>query len=255
MARDNGTTTRALAIVDGYGSVPALSQNVAEEMQGLQFTFDRVRIPAGGGLVFELPGEDDDGPQSVKEIVGVIADHHAARSYWREAFSGQGRPPDCASVDGITGSAIEESGLEWAGAHRECATCPMNRWGSDDKGRGKACKELHRLYILQEGQAFPLLLTLPPTSLKSLSNYLGNRILAQGLRSYQVVTRIALRRAQNTNGIAYSQAVFSAVGRLGQEAAARMAAYARSLQAITRSLPATADDYDTGDREAAEEVV
>src|SRR5579875_3875470 len=256
MAKQNdGTTTKALAVVDGYTTLPALSREVQEEMQGLALTFDRVRIPAGGGLTFEVPGEDEDEPESVKEIIGVIVDHHAARSYWRESFSGQGRPPDCSSVDGITGTAIEESGLEWAGSTNACDRCPMNQWGSDERGRGKACKELHRIYILRDGEPFPMLLTIPPTSLKNLSAYIAKRILAQGLRSYQVVTRISLRRAQNAGGIAYSQAVFSAVGRLSAEASERMAAYARAIQQVTRSLPPTADDYPAGEQERETEEV
>ena len=40
-----------------------LAQAIAEEMDGLgPLPFDRVKIPSGGGLAFEIPGEDDDEP-------------------------------------------------------------------------------------------------------------------------------------------------------------------------------------------------
>ena len=44
---------------------------------------DRVKIPSGGGLAFELPGEDDENPESATEIVGVILDHHPSLSWLR----------------------------------------------------------------------------------------------------------------------------------------------------------------------------
>ena len=47
-----------------------LAQAVAEEMDGLgSLPFDRVKIPSGGGLAFEVPGEDDENPESATEIV------------------------------------------------------------------------------------------------------------------------------------------------------------------------------------------
>mgnify|MGYP001041589053 CR=1 FL=1 len=42
-----------------------LAQAIAEEMDGLgALPFDRVKIPSGGGLAFEIPGEDDENPES-----------------------------------------------------------------------------------------------------------------------------------------------------------------------------------------------
>ena len=234
---------KAVAVIKDF-PLPVLSKDVQEEMAGLSIEFDMVRIPAGGGLAFEVPDPEGE-PESVKDIVGVIVDHHPARTYWKDAFGGQGRPPDCASLDGDTGTAGADSELAWAGSSRACEGCPMNQWGSDERGRGKACKELHRLYVLQQGDAFPLLLTLPPTSLKNLSGYLGKRVLAQGMRSYGVLTRVALKRATNSGGINYSQATFALAGRLDPAATDGMAAYSKSLQKVTRQLPPDAADYET----------
>ena len=37
------------------------AEAIAEEMDGLgQIPYDRVKIPSGGGLVFMVPGEDED---------------------------------------------------------------------------------------------------------------------------------------------------------------------------------------------------
>ena len=62
-----------------------LAEAIAEEMDGLgTVPFDRVKIPSGGGLAFELPGEDEDDTESATELVGVILYHHPVNAYWKE---------------------------------------------------------------------------------------------------------------------------------------------------------------------------
>ena len=190
-----------------------LAQGIAEEMDGLgQIPFDRVKIPSGGGLAFEVPGEDEDNPESASELVGVILHHHPVNAYWAEAFSGANESPDCSSIDGKQGVERE------TGEIKDCASCPFNQFGSD--GQGKACKNIHRIYLLREGNPIPIILSLPPTSIKSMRDYIGKRILVKGLRSYQVITKITLKKEKNAAGIAYSKAVFSFVDKLTESQAA-----------------------------------
>src|SRR5690606_12876447 len=240
----NGTTT-ALAVIENFQ--PAVLDQAAfmEELEGLEVTFDRVKIPSGGGLAFEVPVDDDE-TDTVKEIVGVVVDHHRVNAYWPNIYSGQGQPPACSSMDGKIGVAPPESEVEWAGGQQSCATCPFNQWGSDEGGTGgKACKNMVRLYILREGEAFPLMLTLPPTSIRNWSNYLAKRVLARGLRPHQVVTRIGLKKEQSRGGITYSQATFKLAGLLPEDVQQRMATYAQGIKSVTRGLGITGEDYDT----------
>lgn len=202
-----------LAVMDNF-DLQVIGENLAEavteEMDGLgTLPFDHVKIPSGGGLAFEIPGEDENSPESVTEITGVILDHYPVNAYWADKFEGGNQPPDCSSYDGKQGLERE------TGKARDCATCPYNQFGSD--GRGKACKNIHRIFILREGNPVPLMLSLPPTSLKYLRNYIAKRVLFKGLRSWQVVTKITLRKEKSAAGIAYSHAVFSLVGKLSQE--------------------------------------
>ena len=52
MATKNETTATALAVIENF-SLPVLSDGIgaamAEEMEGLQLSFPRVKIPSGGG--------------------------------------------------------------------------------------------------------------------------------------------------------------------------------------------------------------
>ena len=242
MTTPNANNTTALAVVEGFKPAVLDQSAFLEELEGLGVTFDRVKIPSGGGLAFEIPLDDDE-VDTVKEIVGVIVDHHRVNAYWPAAFSGQGQPPACSSMDGKTGAAPPDSEVAWAGREQSCATCPLNQWGSDENGSGKACKNMVRLYILREGEAFPLMLTLPPTSIRNWANYLAKRVLGRGLRPHQVVTKIGLKREQSRGGIAYSQATFKLVGVLPEDVQQRMAAYSQSIKRVTRGISITEDDY------------
>lgn len=215
--------------------VPVMDNNIAqamgEEMEGLPMTFTRVKIPTGGGLAFEIPGDDADNPEMAKEIIGVIVVHHPINAYWSDKYSGGNNPPDCSSMDGKVGVGTPGG---------NCKTCPYNQFGSD--GAGKACKNMHRIYILRSGEAFPLLLTLPPTSIKNFGDYVLKRVIFKGYRTYEVITKITLKRAQNSTGISYSQAQFSLVAPLGTEEKEFMRRYSENIKAITRQL--VVDEYE-----------
>lgn len=213
-----------------------LMKGICTELEGLQVSLDKCKIPAGGGLAFEVPGDDPDSPDSVKEIVGVIIDHYPLNSYWTEKYTGQNVAPNCFSTDSHTGIGTPGG---------ECARCPYNKFGSGEDGQSKACKNSHRLYILRSGELYPLVLTVPPTSLKPLSDYLAKRIVTKGLRSYGVVTKLTLKKATNSTGISYSQVQFALVEKLTAEQAETMKAYGESLKSITRNIDFTDSDDET----------
>ena len=216
-----------------------LAEAVAEEMDGLgALSFDRVKIPAGGGIAFELPGEDEDNPESSPAIVGVILDHHPVNAYWAEKFSGGNAQPDCSSFDGKKGALRE------TGEIRDCASCPYNQFGSD--GRGKACKNVHRLYILREGNPVPIILALPPSSLKSLRDYIGKKILLKGLRCFQAITKITLKKEVNADNITYSRAVFAFQDALTPEQQQQIEGMRAMVKATRQQVDIVDDDYTAG---------
>ena len=81
----------------------ALSEVMAEDCQGLEFSFDRVKLPAGGGTTFEIPSAENEEGEMVKAIMGVIVYNHPAYAYYRSKYAGGNNPPDCGSFDGRTG--------------------------------------------------------------------------------------------------------------------------------------------------------
>ena len=175
----------------------AEAMDLQEEMQGLNVTFDRIKVPSGGGLAFEVPGENPDEPDLQKEFSAVILYHHPILSYYKEKYTGGSEAPDCSSMDGINGVDRESGEL------KSCKDCPLNQFGTGENG-GKACKTKRRIFILRAGEAFPTLLTLPTASISDYSKYIM-RLLSKGKKSNQVVTKFGLKKDSNKTGITFSK--------------------------------------------------
>ena len=71
-----------------------MNETMAEELEGLEGGFDRVKIPAGGATMFELPGDEADEPETVKEFSAVILYHHPVLQYYKEKYTGGSNPPE-----------------------------------------------------------------------------------------------------------------------------------------------------------------
>lgn len=155
----------------------------------------RVTVPAGGGVAWEVPTPD--GWDSIKALSGIVIHQQSMRAYWAQGLeeSGGGSPPDCRSDDGITGEGTPGG---------DCATCPLNQFGSDKDERGKACKEVKVLFLLREGELLPTMVRIPPSSLKAWKNYMLG-LANQRQRYHTVETTLTLEKVQNQGNITYAQ--------------------------------------------------
>ena len=216
-----------------YGAHSAnLAQMLAEEMDGLTLSFDRIKIPAGGGLAYEVPSDNPDSPDMVKEFKAVILYHHPVHALYREKYTGGNTPPDCSSINGHTGIDAE------TGEIKDCKDCPNNKFGSGENG-AKACKQKRRIYILRAGETLPIILSLPTGSLADFSKYI-TRLLSKGKTSSSVVTKFSLKKAQNAGGISYSQAVLSVDRNLTAEESIVIGRLTEQVKAIAQRIPEAA---------------
>lgn len=235
-----------LAVSEGFTALAnqeVLNEALADDCQGLEFTFDRVKLPTGGGTAFEIPSTDGEDSEMAKDITGVIVYNHPAYAYYRDKYNGGSNPPDCGSFDGVTGIGTPGG---------SCAGCPYNKFGSGD-GQSKLCKNKRMLYILREGELFPISLSLPTGSLKSFTNYVKSQ-LSRGRKLNQVVTKITLKKATNASEIAYSQAVFGFVRMLTAEERSAVASVTETTRNYAANLtPASLiDDEPMVDPETGE---
>ena len=223
MSNLNNTTTmepvnfQLPAVVD----TTFTSEDLADDMEGLQMSFQRIKIPSGGNLVFEIPTDDPDNPNYEKTVEGVLIHHHDANAYWPEGSEyDENTAPLCSSVDGKQGIG-EPGGL--------CATCALNLYGSAPEGRGKACKNMRMLYLLQSGESIPIQISLPPTSLKPFKTFINQAFLLRRRPSYSSVIQIGLRK-ENNGGNDYSVATFRLVSNFEGEQLAQIRSYAESFK-------------------------
>ncbi len=195
-----------------------------EELSGLDNEFERIKIPAGGSTIFELPSGNPDEPDTVKEFSAVILYHHPMYIFYSSKYSGSSNPPDCLSVDGITG--IGNPG-------RNCINCPKNKFGSGENG-SKACKNKHQIYLLRENEIFPMVLSLPTSSNREFSRYI-KRLLSRGKKSDSVVTKFSLKKAVNKTGISYSQVQFGLGRELTSEETQLIKNYSEQVKSYAQS--------------------
>lgn len=243
-AETKGPTTQLPAVLGNYkvATMPAeklvavIQANVAGGIS--PFDLMRLKVPAGGGIAWTVPSLS--GPaESEKIIEGVIVAWSDQRAYWKQEFSGAGTPPDCASRDNITG--VGEPG-------GRCRTCALAQFGSAPKKanaksdpRGQACKQMRLLFIIRPGDLLPIIVAVPPTSLKNVRDYFLN-LAREGVPYYQCTTRLGLASDKNADGIAYSLVEPRLGQQLSDEEAARIKLFSDSLQSVFATVDLTAED-------------
>ena len=194
-------------IVETYGY---FVKQRAEDPE-LKIPIYKVRIPSGAGKMFEIITGDDDFYANVPKFKGVVASFHNCNALFPEGDV-MNQPPVCSSVDGYEGIELA------TGEVKNCSECQHNQWGSSPKGgRGKACKNMRRLFILAEGSDMPVILTLPPTSIAGWDTYKSAVLGVQRYSPQEIVTEFSLDTNTNMQGIKYSVVKFKAVGVIGNE--------------------------------------
>lgn len=201
------------------------ASTISKEMDGLNAFFERIKMPSGDTTLFQIPSEDPENPEFEKEFSAVILHHHPIRAYFKEKFTGASIPPDCGSLDGVIGNG-NPSG--------ECKNCVFNEFGTGENG-SKACKARQRLYLLLEGDLFPVILSLPTGSLRELGRYIM-RLISKGIKSNEVVTKFSLVKATNKGGITYAKAVFKMERKLTSDELPLIAKLSEQIRGLSSNV-------------------
>lgn len=221
--------TRNAALLGGVGSggFPVMS------IKGKVFTLvkDKERT------VLMRP-DDDDTPASAIEVVILAANAHLSKVYYADGYEeGAASKPNCMSNDGLKPDASVESPVA-----KTCAVCANNVWGGGRGGKGKACQDSRRLAIASPAKLDePMLLRVPPDSLKNLALYAKEHLDPRGLSFDQVLTKLKFDK-----DVATPKLVFTPVGVLPQAMQDEVQSLAKSelvLQIIgSVALPHLDDD-------------
>jgi hypothetical protein len=137
--------------------------------------------------------KDPESPATSIDVVLLKANKGTSKVFYLKGYDpkdSEGAKPDCYSADGITPAADAQNPQA-----KKCATCAHNQWGSrvTEKGasKGKACSDTVRMAVAAAGQVNdPMLLRVPPASIKALGEY-GQMLAKRGVGYSMVVTKVA----------------------------------------------------------------
>ena len=207
----------------------AFATNIAS---GSITEFDLPRIkPVNGEALWKIPTLE--GHQTAQSIEGVIVFARDTRAYY-PGKEIKNQPPDCSSIDGITG--VAKAGVNLGG---DCKTCPMAQWDSAQDSGAQACKQSKQLFMLRGNSMFLEVVSLPPTSLKAVRQFFL-KLVTQGIQYHQCIVRIDLVEAKNAQQQTYGKADLKFVRRLSADEAARAADFRALAESIAARVDVTA---------------
>lgn len=225
------------------------------------FELDVIRVPAGGMTAWTIP-DIIEGERIAKTIEGIPVLQRSIRSYWRLGFderagAGVGKqPPDCKSDDGIWGvgrpdghpdlvennaeiaqtfayETYDTEGNQLSGPKAPtkyaCEACPLAQFGSGKEGRGQACRQNRLIFLLTPDSALPMVIKVPPSSLKLVQGFLL-KLSGRAIKPWGAVLSFALRKTSGSANIEYSEIVPAFVAKLDPAALQQIEAVAKALR-------------------------
>ena len=247
-AKNELATMESFKIVTGMEAMDEeLRAELEDELDDLDddggIDAKHIKIPSGGGKAFEVETDDPDDPEVMKEVTGVIIFTHRMNAYWAQKFGEAGedgninKSPDCSSMDGKQGVNRD------TGVITTCDNCPYNQFGTDSNGKGKACKNMRRLYIMMDGRPDIYLLTVPPTSIKDINKALKKIMGQQHIPYSRMIVTFKLAVTENGDGIKFSKVTLDKTGLLPEELYKKTAELRKAMKQSYEGVAITADDY------------
>jgi hypothetical protein len=199
----------------------------------------RIKVPSGDSKAFTI-GEDP-----AKTFKGVIILHQPRRNFWEKSMEEGGgqQAPDCYSRDAIHGKGLYGKGSEHNPSGL-CDGCPMNQWLEDEEGKRlpPPCKPQEAVLVLMEDKPFPVLLTVPRTSLKPFQEYWKRHLFMGSLRSFaQVVTEFNLVQDKSDSGVVFNRIGFKDLDDLGTEVKMVMLSLGEQYRTVLVNLDTSQD--------------
>lgn len=191
-------------------------------------------VGAAGAFQNEATGE------IVQKLQVKVPFFHSARVLFPAQSEGESAPPLCSSHDGKIGRYQDENGII---CYRKCNTCPFDQFGTDPNGgKGKACKTLRRLYILEGDSTVPAILNLPPSSHKPWDKFVSAvKFRGQLVSSYLIELSLEVKR---NGAMTWSQLTSPKIVReLSPLEKVQVLKIGKELEAKHRAVSVQIDDY------------
>lgn len=202
----------------------------------------RVPTPAGGAKVWSWTDVGNN-EQSAKSIDGILVYYGARGILWGSEDPISGVQPVLISYDLMTARMVNEDigdldkdvleSCRIGDRLYDWQRLPYNKYGSASNGRGRRCKESRVLAILREDEAWPLMVTAGPGSLKTVTPFVSRLSVAH----FRAEVSLTLQKVENAGGQTYSQIVPKLIGTISKEEGAIVKArYTDPLSRIAEEI-------------------
>ena len=178
----------------------------------------------------------------VNELTGILVLQNPQRVFWTDPEP-KNNAPECMSMDGkkpIPGGLYAPGGARADdNPTGTCRNCPMAQWGSDLKGRaGQACKERKLLFLLTEGAMLPVVVTVPPASLKAFKEWAVG-LMTDMVGYWGVEVGLSLVEAQSKDGQKYAELKLRVIRTLSDAETEASKQYKEMVKEWVANTPAT----------------
>ena len=194
-------------------SIVRWDEELAKEAQ----TAAAMEANTGGGKFLSVKGgvmQWNDSPVPGNKMAAIIVDHIFENVMYTEEYDADSpSAPACFAFGRDEKSMGPHQVVVDAGTAQEgpCSSCPMNVFGSADKGKGKACRNTRRLALIPAGQFGPgdkfkliddpeyyeksdvAFFKIPVTSVKGFAAYVKQVAAALKRPPVGIVTRISVQ--------------------------------------------------------------
>lgn len=261
--KETGLTTlqnsRFLALRPDSDIAEALEANLANGERIKETDLTRVKIPSGG--VTKWTVSSIKGDEVLDELVGVLVHYSPRGVLWPSQDPGNALPvlvsddlrtarrvgEDLGDLDSeiLDAMAIDDDGklYDWRGSD-ERGPNKYNDFGSGKNGVGKRAKESRMLGLLREGDAFPLLISAAPGSLKTVVPFVKKLTVPH----FRAIVSLKLEKLKSKGGQDYARIVPTMVGEISREEGARIKQlYTEPLRTVVANIMPEAREYDDGE--------
>jgi hypothetical protein len=244
-------TERYLALADGSDLREAIVANAGVEGGIAEQDLVRIPTPAGGATTWAW--DSPEGAKETKELTGILVGYFPRGVLWPSLEPTDSRPL-LVSYDLVTAHKVgddfgdidadELAKYQVAGGGYDWKRLPWNEWGSGKNGIGKRCKESRIMFLLMEGDAFPVLVQAQPGSLKTIPPF----IVKLPVPHWRAVVALTLQAETSKGGQKFAQIKPRLVGQLTREQGAVVKEmYTDSLAKMVRSLSFERDEEAGGE--------
>lgn len=168
-------------------------------------------VKDGVKTILKKPGEDDEVAQNIG--VSIIRINMNSKVFYAKKFTegdSDGARPDCYSYDGVAPSVNSVNPQA-----KKCALCPNNQWGSrisESGAKSKLCNDNARIAISAPDKLEPMLVRVPPASLKNL------REAVKAVNARKIPYNATVMKISFDPQAASPTLLFKPIGLLGEEA-------------------------------------